>query len=555
MHGINLLELKQTLNQLEITKGAGRDPKKKCLNGTRVSLLKKIHTWIQGEGNRARARLLLTIGQAGVGKSAIAHTIANEYAEMGCLGSTFCFSKDRGSANLFRTIARSLADIDPAYASALLPLITAETMTTESMEMQMKDLFLPPFRSHSVAGPVVIVLDALDECVDRDPFIECLIDNIHYLPDNIRIVMTSRPTEAQRLRNQPWVKVLDLEHEPPSSDDILLYVQERLGTYVAESTSQGLKSTDLKDMASHSEGLFQYASVVCSEILSSYRRDRRSRRRETPKGTFIRLVKESRGGLDGLYRGILDGLYPSAETDSEDLEDFRSVMGWILAAQDRLNHDALVEFGHFLDSFDSDEYDPVSTTLRPLGALLSGTQGGRATVYPLHSSIRNYLTDESRSGRFYIGPETEQHHSLASICLRMSAAPGRLRFNIANLETSYLENSEVHGFEARVSAAVSASLSYACMYWATHIRHSSIAPDEFNGLNDLATLVNRKFLFWLEVLALQKKVDNAEDACQMLLTWLSASHFLSMSPARALNFIGRICGQHHRPVWSALSYA
>jgi len=487
--------------------------------------------WIQGGGDGAKARLLLTVGQAGVGKSAIAHTIANEYFKMCRLGATFCFSKDRGSANLFRTIARNLADIDPVYASELSSLITSDAATSSSLQVQMEHILLAPFKKHPLIGPIVIVLDALDECADRNQFIDCLIKNIDSFPENIRILMTSRPTEAQRLRHQPWVKVLDLEVEPPSDEDILLYVQERLGSHVAGSTSQGLKTTDLQDIALHCEGLFQYASVVCSEILSSYHRDRRSRRRETPKGTFIRLVKESKGGLDGLYRGILDGLYPGAETDSEDLEDFRSVMGWILAGQHRLNHDTLVEFGQFLDSFDPDDYDPVSTTLRPLGALLSGTHGGSATVYPLHSSIRNYLTDESRSGRFYIGPETEQHHSLASICLRLLAAPGRLRFNIANLETSYLPNWQVYDFKARVSTAVSASLSYACTYWVTHFRLSSIAPGEFDGLKDLGTLVNQRFLFWLEVLALQKKVDNAEDACQMLLTWLSASHYLLISSA------------------------
>jgi len=494
-------------------------------------VLERVHTWIQGGGDGAKARLLLTVGQAGVGKSAIAHTIANEYFKMGRLGATFCFSKDRGSADLFRTIARNLADIDAVYASELSSLITTDAATSSSLQVQMEDILLAPFKKHPLIGPIVIVLDALDECADRNQFIDCLIKNIDSLPDNIRILMTSRPTEAQRLRNQPWVKVLDLEVEPPSDEDIFLYVQERLGSHLAESTPQGLKTTDLKDIASHSEGLFQYASVVCSEIVSSYHRDRRSRKRETPKKTFILLVKESKGGLDGLYGGILDGLYPGLETDSEDLEDFRSVMGWILTAQHRLNHDTLVEFGHFLNSFDSEDYDPVSTTLRPLGALLSGTQGGSATVYPLHSSIRNYLTDERRSGRFYIGSETEQHHSLASISLRFLAAPGRLRFNIANLETSYLGNRKVPDFEAQVSSAVSASLSYACTYWATHIRHSLIVPDEFNGLNDLATLVNRKFLFWLEVLALQENVDIAEDACQMLLLWLPVSHFVLIYPA------------------------
>jgi len=508
-----------------------------CLNGTRVSVLERIHRWIHGGGEGANARVLLAIGQAGVGKSAIAHSIASEYARMGRLGATFCFSKDRGSENLFRTIARNLADIDPMYASVLSSSkITSEMATSTSLEIQMELFLLVPFQRLSVIGPVVIVLDALDECVDRNPAIDCLIKNIDSLPDNIRILITSRPPEAHRLREQPWVTVLNLEDEPPSDEDILLYVQDRLESQMSgPATLHGLKEADLREIVSHSEGLFQYAAVVCSEILASYFYEWPLGKRETPKQTFIRLVKDSKGGLDTLYSGLLEKLYPSMTADSQSLQDFRSVMSWVLVAQGRLTHKALVEFGHFLADSDFDDwggYNRVSMTLRPLGALLSGTQEGSTTVYPLHSSIRNYLTDETRSGRFYIGPETEQHHSLASICLRFLVAPGRLRFNIAGLESSYLYNKDISDFEARVSTAVSAGLSYSCRYWATHLRLSLKSLAEFERLADIGTLMNQKFLFWLEVLALQRKTGVAEDACQMLILWLTVrpeSTFLSHS--------------------------
>jgi len=508
-----------------------------CLDGTRVSVLERVHTWIHGGGEGANARILLAIGQAGVGKSAIAHSIANEYADMGRLGATFCFSKDRGAGNLFRTIARNLADIDPMYASVLSSSsISSETATSASLDIQMKLLLLVPFQRLSVIGPVVIVLDALDECTERNHLVDCLIKNINSLPDNIRILVTSRPTEAHRLREQPWVTVLNLEDEPPSDEDILLYVEDRLKSQMSgPATLHGLKEGDLRYIASQSEGLFQYASVVCSEILSSYFYEWSSGEPETPKQTFLRLVKDRKGGLDELYSGLLEKLYPSAKANSQGLKDFQRVMGWILAAQHRLTHRALVEFGNLLHGSDFDDlggYNRVSMTLRPLGALLSGTQEGSTVVYPLHSSIRNYLTDKERSGRFYIGSENEQHHSLASISLQLLVAPGRLRFNIAGLESSYLYNKDVSDFEARVSTAISASLSYSCRYWATHLRLSLKSPAEFEGLEDISTLVNQKFLFWLEVLGLLGKTSVAEDACQMLILGLTVrpeSTFLSHS--------------------------
>ena len=388
-------------------------------------MLDKIRIWIHGGGPGADARILLVIGQAGVGKSAIAHSIANEYVELKRLGAIFCFSKDKGPVNFFRTLARSFADMDPLYASKLASTINSEKETSTSLDVQMKDVLLPPFKRLSVLGPIIVVIDALDECVDRNPLVDCLIRNIFSIPANIRILVTSRPAEASKLRSQLWVKVLDLRDDLATQEEILLYVKERLGqqlnSEMSEPTSHGLKAVDLDDIALHSEGVFQFASVVCTEILSSYLYEWPSGEPETPKETFIRLVKDSKGGLDALYGGLLEKLYPNAKVDSQGLRDFRRVMGWVLAAQHRLTHDTLVEFGQLLDISDSNNrggYNRVTMTLRPLGALLSGTHEGSTTVYPLHSSIRNYLTDESRSGRFYIGSENEQHLTLASICLR-----------------------------------------------------------------------------------------------------------------------------------------
>ena len=545
------------LDRLRITEGAGRDPNKMCLNGTRVSVLERIHTWIQRGGDGSNARALLAIGQAGVGKSAVAHTIANEYFKSGRLGAMFCFSKDRGSANVFRTIARNLADIDPVYASELSSFITSDAATNASLQVQMDEVLLLPFKKHSLIGPIIIVLDALDECADLDPLVKCLINNIDSLPKNLRILMTSRPHEAKELCALPWVKVLNLENEPASNNDILLYAQERLGPQIVKTIAQGPRDDPLTAIAVKSEGLFQYASVVCNEIQTSYSYKQSSRRRESPRQTFIRLVRDGKGGLDGLYSGILERLYPSTEANSEELEDFRNVMCWILAAQERLSHNTLIEFGQVLDGSDAyndESYDRVSMTLRPLGALLSGTQDGSATVYPLHSSIRDYLTDTGRSDRFYIGSEVEQHLSLASISLRLLVAPGRLRFNTAGLENSYLKNDEVPDFEARISAAIPASVSYACTYWATHWRQSSRSSSLHDMLDDLGALMNQKFLFWLEVLALRKEVNVAEDACQILILWLSVSCGLANNSCRLLTFTGRQNLQYFQLAETVLNY-
>jgi len=475
-------------------------------------MLEKIRAWIHGA---EQTRMFLLIGQAGVGKSAIAHTIANEYAELGRLGSAFCFSKDRGSANLFRTIARDLADMDPMYAAVLSSKVTSEMEGSEVAEIQMKKILLPPFDALSVVGPIVIVIDALDECVNRDPIVKCLINNANALPANIRILITSRPSEAQDLRACGWVQICELERLSDEDEDLVRYVEDQLQKY-----RKILEPGDVKAIVFASEGLFQYASVVCKEMLSSFK----YRTHESPEQTFTRLVKGTKAGLDGLYTGILENLYHNAnDSDSDTFRVFRHVMSWILVAQDRFTHASLVDLGRGLVLNQSTQagYDPVSMTLRPLGALFSGTQDPSEIVYPLHSSFRNFLLDPERSGRFYVGSAAFQHASISSASLRLLVKA--LRFNIADLETSYLLNRDVPHFEERVLSRVPRSLSYACAHWATHLSKSSCPEDRFECTPEIVLLLDQKFLFWLEVLGLENSVSSAETSLQFLSHWTKVS--------------------------------
>jgi adenylylsulfate kinase-like enzyme len=102
--------------------GAGLDTSKQCLPGTRTAILFQITEWINDSGNAAQHVLWLS-GPAGTGKSAIAHTIANWFNDLGGLGLCFCFDKDleadKRHEKVFSTIARDLADRDPEMRRTL----------------------------------------------------------------------------------------------------------------------------------------------------------------------------------------------------------------------------------------------------------------------------------------------------------------------------------------------------------------------------------------------------------------------------------------------------
>lgn len=94
-----------------------------CLNGTREGILQSIFNWIN-DNDPNGPRIFWINGLAGMGKSTIAHTIAEHVASRGAkLRASFFFSRDvqdrRNPLLLFSTIAYQLAKFDFAFRSRL----------------------------------------------------------------------------------------------------------------------------------------------------------------------------------------------------------------------------------------------------------------------------------------------------------------------------------------------------------------------------------------------------------------------------------------------------
>ena len=181
----------------------GLNKEKKCLDGTRTEILNEIVDWISNT-DAATPRIFWLHGQAGRGKSAIAHTIALQAKNLGILGSCFCFSRvrqhERLQMKLFPTIARGLADRDLRLRPLLAEVIASDhsLRDTEDIAEQWQKFILEPLSQvqDSSVGNVVIVIDALDESGaenSRVTVLSVLSTQTAKLPDNVRILLTSRP--------------------------------------------------------------------------------------------------------------------------------------------------------------------------------------------------------------------------------------------------------------------------------------------------------------------------------------------------------------------------
>jgi len=256
-----------------------------------------------------------------------------------------------------------------------------------------------------------------------------------------------------------------------------------------------------------------------------------TRRLESPLSVHARLVENGSRGLDALYLAILSNAFPTTDKhENWELRSFRQILGWILYSQSHLTRQILLDF-EAVNTFESvpwlptlslqgvekNSYGHVVSTLQPLAALISGTKGGDVFVFLLHSSFREFLVDKSRSHQFCIGSGTEHHLSLASSCLRVMDQ--QLHFNMANLQNSYVLNSDVPDFAARVQAGVSQALLYSCVNWARHIQMSFVPEEEFTELEMVFKVTQELFLFWVEVLALHKLSLEAEWSMLFVKSW------------------------------------
>ena len=157
------------LNSIPYVGGVGLDTQKICLEGTRLEILEEITIWINNTEDNT-SHVLWLHGEAGTGKSSIAHTIADRFKKLGRLGSCYCFDRNQMAAQrdkkIFTTIARDLANRDNQMRRELVRAIQDPSLKHIGRILQQwKELIMKPAKtfSETMAGPIVIVIDALDK--------------------------------------------------------------------------------------------------------------------------------------------------------------------------------------------------------------------------------------------------------------------------------------------------------------------------------------------------------------------------------------------------------
>jgi hypothetical protein len=177
---------------------------KRCLPGTREDFLDHIMKWVE---NPKSKRGLVYLGQAGTGKSSIAHEIAR-YFDGKSLGSYFTFLRKEGSKDdayrLFKSLAHDLSDRHSGFKLTLGKVIKDNSSLRGSRDYRtlFQRLTTEPLGNLPLHDPILIVIDALDESGDAIGKIglhSFLAQHLVDLPSNFRVLITPRPEDGSEL--------------------------------------------------------------------------------------------------------------------------------------------------------------------------------------------------------------------------------------------------------------------------------------------------------------------------------------------------------------------
>src|SRR5258706_9802533 len=170
-----------------------------CFKGTRVEILHSIMAWLGRPVTDVSRPIYWVNGLAGIGKSTIARTVAEQVNGLGLPMASLFFARHNdalSNAKLFVTsIASRLAEIFPKFMESVINVLKTDgTLPGKSFDTQFTYLFFRPLQSLALNQPLVLVIDALDECDTKDAqtILNNIISHCARIP-MLRLLITSRP--------------------------------------------------------------------------------------------------------------------------------------------------------------------------------------------------------------------------------------------------------------------------------------------------------------------------------------------------------------------------
>lgn len=422
------------------------------------------------------------------------------------------------------TVARQLAWSTPAVAPSIKSAVDCDpAIADKSVREQFEKLVQEPLSKATATTsfrlPVVIVIDALDEC-EKEADIKLLLllfSNLRFANNLcVRVLVTSRPELPVRLGFSSIGnahKELVLHEIPPPivKHDISIFLRHEFANIRNNfngDAAEELKlpanwpgEANLEKLTMAAVPLFIFAATLCRFINDRYLGN--------PDELLRNVLKVSGAGqgskLDMAYSPVLKQQVVNRSGDErlDIIGSFRLVVGTIVTLANPLSTRALALL---LDI----HINEVVTRLSALHSVLDVPDTLDAPVRLLHLSFRDYLVClENRELVDFRVDERHTHESLAKHCLRIMS--GSLRRNICGLSFPGVHRSKVR--PGRLEESIPSQLQYACMHWVYHLTKGDPG---LNDENEAYQFLTTHFLHWLETMSLLGRVKECLDSLKLL---------------------------------------
>ncbi|KAG8793182.1 hypothetical protein FRC12_003631 [Ceratobasidium sp. 428] len=486
-------------------------PRNGCMLNTRVAVLQELRDWVYY--GRSRNVLWLN-GTAGTGKTAVAYSFCEYLEDSGRLSASFFCSRIHPSCRDVKRIVPSivyqLAQQSRPFRCSLSRAISQDPGVFERpVDEQFKILIYVPLQkvAHTFNADPVIVIDALDQCDDREAVnlaLDAILKHASSLP--VRFLIVSYTTLGIRsrmrgLEGAPAQPDLCLHQQDKGviREDVKMYLTTRL-------QHMALPTPDLERLLLCTGELFVYAAVIVDYIHSGDASKRMKRLKD-----LIKHSDPSRGSQnkDTVYAAILERGLRGECSDPTKNDELKLVPGALASTEEQVSINTIAGLLRL------DFARLIRSSFRWLIPMLRVSPKDNRTLF-LDEQFTGFLRSRLHpDGDFR--EDSKSHLRLARACfdtIRSVDPP----FNICSLESSYLKDQEVAYFVERVDEIILPELLYACRSWGTHT--SLAGPQDHNLTSNLEDFFSTRLLLWMEVLNLRECMEQGVKLLSEARSWV-----------------------------------
>jgi len=384
-------------------------------------------------------------GPAGGGKSAIARSLAERMRHDNLLAASFFFFRTDSNRNTEKPFVPTLAyQISCSIPDTLRyiaktvdgdPTICSHSLQTQFEALIIKPLvYVMPSEPNALLRPMLIIVDGLDECVDRTArnlILEMVFKAFPLLHGHIKFLIVSRPEyDIQRSFDsaghslEQHINRIELQGDLEAYDDVRFYLWgsfdriKQTHPFQQMVTSNWPTDDAIEQLVQKSSGHFIYASTVIKYIENDFDQPRKR------LDVILQLRMTSHNPyatLDALYLNIL----ASSRADRTLLVEILSL--FVLADEFQKKNGykwtSAMKSARLME--DSLYLEPGEVRLALLD--LKSLVNVQDVIEFWHKSFSDFLLDSSRSKDFY-ACSANGYTAMAKACLwLLSDKAGTLR--------------------------------------------------------------------------------------------------------------------------------